>query len=179
MHKSRDEAADSNRPMAQAAGTARSSPVNGPLRSSGPTLLTALVLVPFVAGADTQRAQLLVSAYVAPRTEVAAVTAPASVDLTATDLRQGYKDVAAVYTVSNNVARGYVVRFAARSGLTRSMEVRGLGVPIEVGASGADLARLNRPVGADELQVTYRFYLAPAAREGRYPLPVSVSAAPL
>jgi hypothetical protein len=142
-------------------------------------LLATLVLVPLVASAVTQRAQLLVSAYVPPRTLVSPVALPATVELTAADLRQGYKDVPAVYHVSNNVARGYVLQFATRGGPASKVELRGLGQPIELGQFGADVARLGRPLGDDELKLSYRLHLADGVPAGVYALPVLLSAVPL
>ncbi|MBK6348363.1 MAG: hypothetical protein V9E93_05300 [Steroidobacteraceae bacterium] len=122
---------------------------------------------------------LLVSAYVAPRTSIDAADAPEAVVLTAADLALGYKDVSASYLVSSNVARGYMLRFSARTGLARAIEVRGLGAPIEVGVFGAEVPRFGLTPHSDRISLQYRLHLTAEARPGKYAMPVAVAATSL
>jgi len=141
-------------------------------------LLALLACVPTQVEADTQRAELRVSTYVAPVARVDAADAPGTFVVTAADLTVGYKDVSARYRVSTNTAHGYLLQFSGRSGLTRAIEVRGLGAPVELGVFGADVAQFNGPRRA-ELNLNYRLHLASDLRPGEYPLPVSVAATAL
>lgn len=141
-------------------------------------LLALLAWVPAQVRADTQRTELLVSAYVAPVARVDAADAPGTFLVTAADVTAGYKDVSARYRVSSNTAHGYLLQFSGRAGLTRAIEVRGLGAPVDLGVFGADVAQLNAPRRA-ELNLQYRLHLASDVRPGEYPLPVSVAATPL
>lgn len=131
------------------------------------------------ARAETVSANLLVSAYVAPRTSVEAVGTADTITLTTADLALGYKDVSARYRVSSNAARGYMLQFSARGGLTRAIEVRGLGAPIELGVFGAEVPQFGRPLRADELELQYRLQLTADTRPGEYAMPVTLSANPL
>jgi hypothetical protein len=144
-------------------------------------LLLALVaaLHSGTARAEMASANLLVSAYVAPMASIEAVDSPAAVVLTAADLALGYKDVSASYLVSNNDARGYVLRFSSRAGVTRAIEVRGLGAPVEVGVFGAEVLQFGRPLHAEEIKLQYRLHLTADARPGEYAMPVAVAATPL
>ena len=135
--------------------------------------------LPTAVDADTRNVSMLVSAYVAPVARVEAVGAPGTVVLTAADLAVGYKDVSAKYRVSHNVARGYMLQFSARAGLTRAIEVRGLGAPVEFGAFGAEVPQFGRSRQADELDLQYRLHLAADARPGVYTMPVTLAANPL
>jgi hypothetical protein len=142
-------------------------------------LPTLLALLPAQVEADTQRAQLLVSAYVVPVARVDSAGAPATVVLTPADVALGYKDVSARYRVSNNAAHGYMLQFSERAGFTRAIEVHGLGAPVELGVFGAAMPRFGRLPQADELDLKYRLHLAADARPGEYALPVALSAQPL
>ena len=147
---------------------------------SGWLLLALVAALHFgTAGAEIASANLLVSAYVAPKASIEAAGAPDAVVLTAADLALGYKDVSATYLVSSNDAHGYMLQFAARDGLTRAIEVRGLGAPVEFDAFGAEVAQFGRPMHPVELELQYRLYLTADARPGEYAIPVAVSANPL
>ena len=128
------------------------------------------------ARAETVSANLLVSAYVAPRTSVEAVGAADTITLTAADLVLGYKDVSARYRVSSNEAHGYMLQFSARAGLTRAIEVRGTGAPVELGVFGAEVPQFGLPRHAGELELQFRLQLAADVRPGEYAMPVAVSA---
>jgi hypothetical protein len=138
-----------------------------------------LGLGPALTDADTQSAPFTVSTYVAPKTSVTAAAVPGDVVLTVADLARGYKDVNASYRVTSNAARGYMLQFSTRAGLTRAIEVRGLGAPLQFGTFGAEVPMFGRQRLADELDLQFRLHLAADARAGAYALPVIVSANPL
>lgn len=147
---------------------------------SGWLLLALVAALHFgTARAETASANLLVSAYVAPEASIEAIGTPDAVVLTAEDLALGYKDVSATYLVSSNDARGYMLRFSSRADLTRAIEVRGLGAPVEVGVFGAEVLQSGRPMHADEINLQYRLHLTADARPGEYVMPVAVAATPL
>ena len=147
---------------------------------SGWLLLALVAALHFgTARAETASANLLVSAYVAPEASIEAIGTPDAVVLTAEDLALGYKDVSASYLVSSNVARGYMLRFSARTGLARAIEVRGLGAPIEVGVFGAEVPRFGLTPHSDRISLQYRLHLTAEARPGKYAMPVAVAATSL
>ena len=134
-----------------------------------------LALLPAAVLADTAGSQFQVGATVVPRTSVAPISAPARVQVTARDLALGYVDVAATYRVASNDPRGYVLRFATRTGLTSAIDVGGLPAPLTLGDAGAEVHQFAGK-GAHDVALRYRLHLAPQAREGIYPLPVLVVA---
>ena len=134
-----------------------------------------LALLPAVALADTAGTNFQVGATVVPRTSVAPIAAPAQVQVTARDLALGYVDVAATYRVASNDPRGYLLKFATRTGLTRTIDVGGLAAPLTLSDAGAEVHQAVR-TGAHDVALRYRLHLAPQAREGIYPLPVLVVA---
>jgi hypothetical protein len=142
-------------------------------------LLAVLALSPVLARAETQRAQFVVSAYVAPAASVVPVTADQGLVLTTADVDRGYKDVRVRYRVSSNSAGGYVLQLATRAGLTDTIEVHAPGTRLQLGALGAEVARLGRKAGGEDVEFRYRLHLAAAARPGSYDMPVAVSASPL
>jgi len=130
------------------------------------------MLLPAIATAGTASAPMQVSAYVAPRATLEAVTAlPSSINVEAADIAAGYKDVAATYRVRSNDPRGYYLRFDTRAGLTGAIVVTGLVAPFTVGALGAEV--LEQPVArVQDYTLGFRLPLSAAARPGTYPLPV-------
>lgn len=143
------------------------------------SLLTVLLAaLPALAAAESREAPLQVSAYVVPRASLAATSAPATVEVTAADVAAGYKDVAATYRVRTNDPRGYYLSFATRAGLTRAVEVTGLGAPVLLDESGADVLR-PQPSRDQVYSLGFRLQLAPGAPAGTYELPVVVRVASL
>jgi len=68
-----------------------------------------------------------VSAVVPKRVTLTVLEQPVQLMLSAEDIERGYKDVAARYQVRHNDPNGYLLHLAPRIGLTRHVEVRGLG----------------------------------------------------
>jgi len=145
-------------------------------RSMGVVALAALLAGPALA--DQAQARFTVSAVVPKRVTLTVLEQPVQLMLSAEDIERGYKDVAARYQVRHNDPNGYLLHLAPRIGLTRHVEVRGLGAAIQLG--DADLAVRQASVGRlHDFELAFRFVLDPAARPGSYALPVHVTAAPL
>jgi hypothetical protein len=147
------------------------------LRSLGAILLIALLAGPG-AHAETRRAEFLVSATVPERVTLEAVEQPLPFTVSEADIERGYKDVSARYVVTQNSARGWLLRLSPRLGLTRHVEVRGLGADVVMRQAGVVIFRRGAP-GRENLSLGYRFVLGPDARPGSYDLPVHVSATTL
>jgi hypothetical protein len=148
------------------------------MRLGFPLLMVLLAAFPALAGAESRDAPMQVSAYVVPRASVEATSAPATVEVTAADLATGYKDVAATYRVRTNDPGGYFLSFATRSGLTRAVEITGLGAPVLLEESGADVLR-QQPSRDQLYSLGFRLHLAPGSPAGTYELPVVVRVASL
>ena len=145
-------------------------------RSMGVVALAALLASPALA--DQAQTRFTVSAVVPKRVTLTVLEQPSQLALSVEDIERGYKDVSARYQVRHNDSRGYLLYLAPRVGLTRHVEVRGLGAAIQLG--DADLAVRQASVGRlHDFELAFRFVLDPAARPGSYALPVHVTAAPL
>lgn len=141
--------------------------------------LASFALLALVAGtavhAETRQAQFQVRVTVAPRITLAAVEAPAPLDVTPADIARGYVDVSARYRVESNSRRGWLLQLTPRTGLADRVEVQGFASPVVVGDEGVELYR--PPVGGgEELALDYRVVLKPGARPGRYAPPLHLSA---
>ncbi len=145
-------------------------------RSMGVVALAALLAGPALA--DQARARFTVSAVVPKRVTLTVLEQPAQLMLSLEDIARGYKDVSARYQVRHNDPHGYLLHLAPRIGLTRHVEVRGLGTAVQLG--DADLAIRQASAGRlHDFELAFRFVLDPAARPGAYALPIHVTAAPL
>jgi hypothetical protein len=142
-------------------------------------LLICVALLPTLVAAENVQTRFQVSAQVVPRASIEPVgIAPQAIRVTALDLSRGYKDIAASYRIRSNDARGYLLRFATRAGLTDGIEVRGLASPFVIGELGAEMMQsAAAPVQDYDLQ--FRLHLSPTAQAGTYELPVLVAVATL
>lgn len=141
--------------------------------------LVAALVAALPAQATRKQAQFTVSAVVPARVTLTAIDQPSEITVSAADLGRGYRDVAATYRVSHNDRRGYLLSLAPRLGLTRQIEVQGLGsAAVAVHEDTVEVVQ-SEPPGSHELRLGFRLVLDPAAEPGRYPLPVLVTAQPL
>lgn len=145
--------------------------------ASALSLVTALsVALPAQAGRD--QAQFTVSAVVPARVTLVAVDQPSELAISTEDVLRGYKDVAAMYRVSHNGRRGYLLSLSPRIGVTRQVEVQGLSAAIVIRGESVEIVQPGSP-GSHELSLGFRFVLEADTVPGRYPLPVLVTAQPL
>lgn len=147
------------------------------LRSFGSVLLLALV-AGAGAHAETQRAGFLVAVTVPERVTLVAVSEPAQLSVSDADIQRGYKQVSARYAVTQNSERGWLLRLSPRLGLTRHVEVRGLGADVVMGHDSVEIFRRSAP-GREDLSLEFRFVLMPDAEPGSYDMPVELAATPL
>jgi len=147
------------------------------LRSVGVVLLLAGMAGADARAADSQ-AGFLVSATVPERVSIEAIDQPSRLVISADDVLRGYKDVSARYLVSHNTERGWLLRLSPRVGLTRQVEVRGLGGRVVLEDEGIEVFRAGES-GRERLSLEYRLVLDPAALPGTYELPFQVSATTL
>jgi hypothetical protein len=137
-----------------------------------------LAVMPRVAAAGDVHAYFAVSAFVAPRASLEAITQPSALRVTREDIARGYVDVSAVYRVQNNDPGGYMVRLAPRTGLTRSIEVSGLATRVVM---TEEVVEVSQPAAlqSQRLDLRFRLVLDEAAIPGTYAMPVHVAVASL
>src|SRR5512137_1376735 len=141
------------------------------------TMRSGWLLLAFVAAlhlgtarAETVSANLQVSVQVLPHAQLQADASPVSV--TAADVQRGYLDVSRHYQIKTNAPDRVMLRLNPRVGLTDSIDIQGLQVPVRMGEFGLEVTqRFER-----EFTLSYRLWLGSAATPGQYPLPVQVAA---
>ena len=107
----------------------------------------ALLGLPLIAAADSSGAKLLVSASVIKHASLQVLAQPRSVLVTAADIARGYVDVLspAQVAVKSNTSSGYLLIFESQGEFLRQTLVKGLGVEVQLGASGGGVT--HRPSG--------------------------------
>jgi hypothetical protein len=115
-------------------------------------------------------ANLQVSVRVLPHAKLQADVSPVSV--TAADVQRGYLDVSRKYQLQTNAPDRVVLQLNPRVGLTDSIDVEGLLMPLRMTDGSLEIAQPLAP----EFTVNYRLWLSADAMPGEYPLPVQVAA---
>ena len=127
------------------------------------------------------------SAYFTVSTTVNAVarlerqSAPATVDVTAADIRRGYIDVEqpTSLVIRSNSAQGFALEILTVTPMLTAAVVHGLGSDQWLGAEGGTLVqRWNKPQAA-VLSLKFRLVLVPGLSAGQYPWPISIAVRPL
>lgn len=138
--------------------------------------LLVLLLAVAPAGARETSAGLTVSVSVAPRASLEAISLPGRLAVSNDDVARGYVDLVATCRVRSNDPRGYILRLVPRAGLTRSIEVRGLGEDLVL---GDDSVEIHRPLAGQlqGLELAVRFVLDPRATAGTYAMPLHLDVA--
>lgn len=135
------------------------------------------VLAPLGA-AHALEGTLLVSAVVARHTSIR-IAPPAAISISEEDLARGYVEIAAPVevTVRSNVPQGYALVFERQGEQVRQARVQGPDGALLVGSTGVVATRPAAGPGmwSDRLQLRFRFELAPQARAGQHPWPLSIS----
>jgi hypothetical protein len=118
---------------------------------------------------------LSVTITVVPRALLRTEYQAPSVTITEADVAQGYVDVprATRLQVRTNCANGYLLAFESTQPIFSAVQVSG-GDRVSL-ASGNARVFQPFPTTTDDMELSYRFVLAPDARPGEYPWPIAVS----
>lgn len=141
-------------------------------------LLAAVSLPASPACAAEAQARFTVAVAVPPRATLATLDQPTQLTLSDEDVRRGYKDVSARYSVRHNDPRGYLLRLSPRVGLASRVQVTGLATDVVLADTDVEVRQVAAS-GSQELALGFRFLLEPAARPGTYRWPLHVTATPL
>lgn len=146
-----------------------------------PVLALALAAAGGAASASGNgRAHLRVSAMVKPFASMV-LQPPASFAVTEADVARGYVDVpeAVALSVHSNVPQGYVLVFERSGPQVREAQVFGLQTQVVVADGGAMASRnaAGRGVWGEQLQLRFRFHLAPQTAPGNHAWPLQISMA--
>ena len=121
--------------------------------------------------ASMRNASFGVSAQVVARASIEALDEPATVELTSTDLAQGYKDLDAHYRVHTTGTTRYLLSIAPRTGVADRVHIDGLGAPVTLGLT--DITVLQQATTTiTELRLRLRLELRQGLTAGHYAMPV-------
>jgi hypothetical protein len=97
--------------------------------------------------------------------------------VTEDDVSRGYVDipVASRFSVSTNSRVGYLLEFHPVSHLFESVEVSGLGSPVQLGADGGVIVQRGPLPPSLTHVLGFRFFLSPNTVAGNYPWPLLLS----
>ncbi|HTG76419.1 MAG TPA: hypothetical protein VL546_04555 [Steroidobacteraceae bacterium] len=124
--------------------------------------------------ASMRNASFGVSAQVVARTWIEPVYEPTTVELTSTDLLQGYKTLDVHYRVHTIGTSRYLLNIVPLAGLADYVHIDGLGAPVTLGES--DITVLQQaPANVNELRLSLRLKLRPGLPAGSYSMPVRLS----
>ncbi|MDP9084387.1 MAG: hypothetical protein M3N50_11570 [Pseudomonadota bacterium] len=106
---------------------------------------------------------------------------PSTVDLSAGDLRRGFVDVSqpTSLVIRSNSASGYSLDLMTVTPMLSSMIVYGLDSELSLGAQGGSIVQRWQSPHVVNLNLKFRFSLAPGLKAGTYPWPVAVAVRPL
>ncbi|MGZ5492776.1 MAG: hypothetical protein ACXW3E_04520 [Thermoanaerobaculia bacterium] len=142
-------------------------------------IITSALLFVAPLSAESVTAPMTVSVQVLARAVVSVDAAPASIEVTAEDIRRGYVDVAAPIRVRvrTNSRRGYLLQVDNVSEAFSTVELTMANASMNV----AHESWIQRPFvsGGDLMNVQARLRLSPGARPGSHALPIAFSASPL
>jgi len=126
------------------------------------------------AGAAQRSASLQVSATVIASARLQIDHQQAQISITNEDIARGYVDVPAGsrFSVATNSRTGYFVDFHPRVDMFASVQINGLGSPVELGADGGTVSEGNGGLRSVAHELSYRFYLKPALNPGNYAWPL-------
>jgi hypothetical protein len=133
------------------------------------------------ANAKDARAIIGVSATVRAVANIEHGAFPATLELSSSDLRRGYIDVKQPTSllIRSNSQNGYSLDLLTVTPMVASMVVYGLDSQVALGAEGGSIVQRWQGPHAVNLNLKFRFGLAPGLKAGTYPWPLEVSVRPL
>ena len=133
------------------------------------------------AGAKDAHTNLSVSVIVRPAANIELRSVPASLDISAADLRRGYIEVLqpTQFTVRSNSPNGYALEVLTVAPMLSSMIVEGLNSDLPLGAEGGTIVQRWQKPQVLNVSLKFRFELVPGLSAGNYPWPVRLAVRPL
>ena len=128
--------------------------------------------------ADQARATFSVAVAVPTRVELAVLDEPPTILITTEDLQRGYVDVPARYRVNHNSRRGCLLQLAATPGVSRWIEIRGMGGTVVLRDEPVEL-HVPGDAFVQDIALDLRLVFAEAVSPGQIEVPWRVAVAPL
>ena len=133
------------------------------------------------ASAREVRTSLTVSATVTALARIERQTEPATIEITAADLRRGFLDVSqpTMLLVRSNCPSGFALDLITVAPMFDSVIVHGFAGDQSLGSEGGSIVQRWRGAQRMNLSLTFRLVLAPGLPAGIYPWPLRVAVRPL
>jgi hypothetical protein len=172
------------------AGHASQSQVEASLRLQRKLIVAALsvavglgpmVSLPIPAEAAQLSATMPVSVTVISKAIIHSEYQAARLKVTEADVARGHIDFVAAsrFSVSTNSRSGYLLEFRPAINLFESVQVIGLGNPVQLGADGGFIAQRSPLLSGEMHTLNYRFFLRQNTEAGSYPWPLQLTVHPL
>src|SRR5579862_9634914 len=102
---------------------------------------------------------------------------PASLRVTAEDVKRGYVDLddASSVVLTSNSHQGFMLEVAFDPAMVSALEVRVAGRTVRAAESGSAIVVQSGPLVGKRIRVSYRLYLASHAEAGEHRWPVAVN----
>jgi len=133
------------------------------------------------ANAREVRASFSVSVTVLAMARIERQTEPATLEITAADLRRGFLDVQQPTTllVRSNSPNGFALDLSTVPSMLESVIVHGFADDQPLGPEGGRIVQRWYGTHSMDLSLTFRLVLAPGLAPGIYPWPVHLAVRPL
>jgi hypothetical protein len=168
------------------AGTITSNQVESGLRLQRKLIIAALIVAvgfgPKTVNASTSEgaqssSAMPVSVTVIANAKIRNEYQVTQIKVTESDVSRGYVDIqdASRFSVSTNSRVGYLLEFHPVSHLFESVEVSGLGSPVQLGADGGAIVQRGPASPSLKHVLGFRFFLSHDTVAGNYPWPLLLS----
>jgi hypothetical protein len=130
--------------------------------------------------AGQARSAFAVTTEVRPSVRMQSEYQASEIDISARDVARGYVDVpvGSRFTVEVTKNASYEIDFYPRVDLFDTVEIDGLGTPLQIGADGGTFVATSLESRTTSASLGYRFILNEHARPGHYPWPLALQVRP-
>jgi len=143
-------------------------------------LAVSVGLAPIVstpAEAAQTSAAMSVSVTVVAHAQMQTIFQATHLNISKDDIVRGYVDAQAAsrFSVTSNSRSGYLMQLYPVGDLFDSVQIRGLGNPVQMGMDGGALVQRGLVPAKSTIELSFRFSLRPDVLPGNYPWPLQLS----
>jgi hypothetical protein len=139
--------------------------------------LAPLATLPRVAEAAQANATMPVSVTVTANAKMRSSYQATQLNITEADVARGYVNIpaASLFSISTNSRSGFLLEFHPVGNIFESVEVSGLGNPLQLGADGGTIVQRGLPAPNLTHELSFQFTLSQDIKPGSYPWPLQLS----
>jgi hypothetical protein len=150
------------------------------LRKAAVTTLLSFVAISIAPAvyADSRAKGMTVSTTVIAHAKLNVLSQTPQLTITAANIERGYVDVPAAsdIEVRSNSREGFALVFDTMPNLFESVQITGLGAPVELGMEGGTVVQRRYTQQPVSIRLGYRFILFKEVQPGNYAWPIALSA---